>query len=53
MIINFECVCIEEHMSLVAALERGEFQLKPKKQELYMKNRESSPSKLSINEAPK
>ena len=53
MIMNFESDGIEEYGSLVAALERGEFQSKPKKLELDMKTCESLPAKLSIKEAPK
>ena len=53
MIINFESYGTEEYGSLVAALERGEFQSKPKKLELDMKHCKSPPVRLSIKEAPK
>ena len=50
---NFYNDCIEEYESLVSALDQGDVQFKPKKYELDMKNRESSPAKPSIEEAPK
>ena len=50
---NFDSDCIEEYESLVVALDRGDVQFKPKKYELDMKNHESPPAKLSIEEAPK
>ena len=50
---NFDSDCIEEYESLVAALDRGDVRFKSKKFELDMKNRESPPSKPSIEEAPK
>ena len=50
---NFDRDCIEEYESLVAALDRGDVQFKPKKFELDMKNRESPPAKPSIEEASK
>ena len=45
---NFESDCIEQYVSLVVALDRGDVQFKPKKFDLDMKHRESSPAKLSI-----
>ena len=53
VILNFDNDCIKEYGSLVAALDRGDVRFKPKKYELDMKNRESSPAKPSIEEAPK
>ena len=53
VIMNFDNDCIEEYESLVAALDRGDIQFKPKKYELDMKNHESPPVKPSIEEAPK
>ena len=50
---NFERDCVEEYVSLVAALDHGDVRFKPKKYELDMKNRESPPAKPSIEEAPK
>ena len=50
---NYDNDCIEEYESLVAVLDRGDVQFKPKKYELNMKNRESPPAKPSIEEAPK
>ena len=50
---NFDYDCIEEYESLVADLDRGDVGFKLKKYELDMKNRESSPTKPSIEEAPK
>ena len=50
---NFDNDCIEEHESLVAAVDRDDVRFKPKKYELDMKNRESPHAKPSIEEAPK
>ena len=50
---NFDSDCIEEYESLVAALDWGDVWFKPKIYELDMKNRESPPTKSSIEEAPK
>uniref|UniRef100_M1D846 Integrase core domain containing protein n=1 Tax=Solanum tuberosum TaxID=4113 RepID=M1D846_SOLTU len=50
---NFESDGIEEYDELVAALDRCEYRSKPKKLELDMKNRESPPARLSVEEAPK
>ena len=50
---SFDRDCIEEYESLVAALDRGDVRFKPKKFKLDMKNRESPPTKPSIEEAPK
>ena len=50
---NFDNDCIKEYGLLVVALYRGDVRFKPKKFELDMKNRESPPAKLSIEEAPK
>ena len=50
---NFDNDCIEEYASLVAALDHGDVRFKPKKYELDVKNRESPPTKPSIEEAPK
>ena len=53
VIMNFDSDCIEVLESLVSAFDRGDVRFKPKKFELDMKNRESPPAKLSIEEAPK
>ena len=53
VIMNFDNNCIEEHGSLVTTLDRGDVRFKPKKYELDVKNRESPPTKPSIEEAPK
>ena len=53
VIMNFDNVCIVEYESLVAALDRGDVWLKQKKYKLDMKNRESPPTKPSIEEDPK
>ena len=53
VIMNFDSDCNEEYESLVVALDRGDVWVKPKKFELDMKNHESPPAKLSIEEAPK
>ena len=53
VLMNFDSDCIEEYGSLVAALDRGDVQFKPKKLELDMKHHESPPTKSSIDEAPK
>ena len=53
MIMNFDNDCIEDYESFVASIDRGDVWFKPKKYELDMKNRESSPAKPSIEEAPK
>ena len=50
---NFDNYCIEEYVSLVAPLDRGDVRFKPKKYELDMKNCESPPAKPSIEKAPK
>ena len=50
---NFDNDCIEDYESFVASIDRGDVWFKPKKYELDMKNRESSPAKPSIEEAPK
>ena len=48
VIMNFESAGIEEYGSLVAALDRGDIQLKPKKLDLDMKHREYPLAKPSI-----
>ena len=53
VIMNFDSDSIEEYESLVAALDRGDVRFKSKKYELDMKNRESPPTKPSLEEAPK
>ncbi|XP_069150598.1 uncharacterized protein [Solanum lycopersicum] len=53
VIMNFDSDYIEENKSLVAALDRGDVQFKPKKLELDMKHPESPPAKPSIDEASK
>uniref|UniRef100_M1DBA5 Retrotransposon gag protein n=1 Tax=Solanum tuberosum TaxID=4113 RepID=M1DBA5_SOLTU len=53
VIMNFESDGIEEYDELVDALYRCEYRSKPKKFELDMKNRESSPARPYIVEAPK
>ena len=53
VIMNFDNDCIEEFGSLVVALDRGDILFKLKKYKLDMKNRESPPAKLSIEDAPK
>ena len=53
VIMNFDSDCIEDYESLVAPLDRGDVRFKPKKFELDMKNRESPPTKPSIEKAPK
>uniref|UniRef100_M1DY00 Integrase core domain containing protein n=1 Tax=Solanum tuberosum TaxID=4113 RepID=M1DY00_SOLTU len=50
---NFESDGIEEYDELVAALDRCEYRLKPKKLELDMKTRESPPARPSVEETPK
>ncbi|KAG5581373.1 hypothetical protein H5410_052000 [Solanum commersonii] len=50
---NFDGDGIEEYNELVAALDKHEYQSKPKKYELDMKNCESPPTRPSIEEAPK
>ena len=53
VIMNFDSDCIEEYESLVADLDWGDVRFKPKKYVFDMKNRESLPAKLSIEEALK
>ena len=53
MIINFNSDDIYEYESLVAVPDRGNVRFKPKKFELDIQHRESLPTKLSIEEAPK
>ncbi|KAK4706943.1 hypothetical protein R3W88_033504 [Solanum pinnatisectum] len=53
VMMNFEGDGIEDYDELVAALDRFEFHSKPKKLELDMKNRDSPPAKLSMEEAKK
>ena len=53
VIMNFYRNCIEEYESLVESLDRGNVRFKQKKYELDMKNRESPPTKPSLEEAPK
>ncbi|XP_049394646.1 uncharacterized protein LOC125858920 [Solanum stenotomum] len=53
IMMNFEGDGIEDYDELVAALDRFEFRSKPKKLKLDMKNRDSPPTKLSVEEAPK
>ncbi|XP_069150347.1 uncharacterized protein [Solanum lycopersicum] len=50
---NFYNDCIEEYESLVPAIDRCDLRFKPKKYELDMNNRESPPTKPSIEEARK
>ncbi|KAG5572137.1 hypothetical protein H5410_061903 [Solanum commersonii] len=50
---EFDSDGIEEYNGLVAALDKHEYRSKPKKYELDMKNRESPPTRPSIEEAPK
>ncbi|XP_049399781.1 uncharacterized protein LOC125863840 [Solanum stenotomum] len=52
VIMNIEGDGIEDYDELVAALDRFEFHSKPKKLELDMKNRDSPPTKSSVEEAP-
>ena len=51
VIMNFENDCIEDHGSLVVALDHCDVRFKPKTKNLDMRNRESRPSKPSIEEA--
>ena len=51
VIMNFDSYCIEEYGSLVAALDRGDVQFKPKKFEFDIKHHESPPAKPSIEES--
>ena len=53
VIMNFESDGIEEYVSLVATLDRGNARFKPKKLELDIKHHESLPAKPSIEEALK
>ena len=53
VIMNFDSNFIKEYESLVVALDRGDVCFKPKKYELDMKNRESPPTKPSIEESQK
>ena len=50
---NFDSDSIEDYGSLVAALDRGDVRLKPKKLELDITHRESPPAKPYIEEASK
>ena len=50
---NYYINYIEEYGSLFAALDRGNVRFQPKKLELDMKNRESPPTKPSIEDDPK
>uniref|UniRef100_M1D9K3 Integrase core domain containing protein n=1 Tax=Solanum tuberosum TaxID=4113 RepID=M1D9K3_SOLTU len=50
---NFEGDGIEDYDELVAVLDRFDIHSKPKRLELDMKNRDSPPTKSSIEEAPK
>ncbi|XP_015166987.1 uncharacterized protein [Solanum tuberosum] len=53
VMMNFEGGGIDDFDELVAALDRLEFRSKPKRLELDMKNRDSSPARLSVYEALK
>ncbi|KAG5568438.1 hypothetical protein H5410_064542 [Solanum commersonii] len=53
VMMNFDSDGIEEYDELVAALDKYEYQSKPKKYELDMKNCESPPTRPSIKEASK
>ena len=53
VLINFDSDGIEDYDELVTALDRFKFRSKPKKLELDIKNHESPPAKLSVEEAPK
>ncbi|XP_049399831.1 uncharacterized protein LOC125863901 [Solanum stenotomum] len=53
IMMNFESDGIKEYDELEAALDRCEYSSKLKKLELDMKNRESSPTKSFVEEAPK
>ena len=53
VIMNYDSDRIGEYESLVSALDRGDVRFISKKYELDMKNRESPPTKSSIEEAPK
>ena len=53
VIISFDIDYIEEYESLVVDLDQGDVRFKSKKYKLDMKNRESTPAKPSIEEAPK
>ena len=53
VIMNFNSDCIEDYGSLVAALDRGDVRLKPKKLELDMKHHKFPTAKPSIDKALK
>lgn len=50
---NFERDGIEEYEELVDTLDRCEYHSKPKKLDLDMKNCESPPMRLPVEEPPK
>ncbi|XP_049406090.1 uncharacterized protein LOC125869677 [Solanum stenotomum] len=50
VMMNFDNDGIDEYDELVAPLDRFEFRFKPKRLELDMKNRDTPPAKLSVDE---